>query len=109
MGRVTPRGGWGVQESRMVSHLQDNAPCICERQHRAVMPREGQRMFTTGASLLGLAASMFILAMVSRNGAAEPVSEAMALLQKGTTAERRHAAEVLAQIGDQRAAQPLAQ
>jgi tetratricopeptide (TPR) repeat protein len=66
-------------------------------------------MFTTGAGLLGLAASMCILAMVSRNGAAEPVSQAMALLQKGTTVERRHAAEVLAQIGDQRAAQALAQ
>ena len=66
-------------------------------------------MLTTGSSLLGLAASMFILAMMSRNGAAEPVSQAIALLQKGTTSERRHAAEVLAQIGDQRAAQPLAQ
>jgi tetratricopeptide (TPR) repeat protein len=66
-------------------------------------------MLTTGSSLLGLAASMFILAMMSRNGSAEPVGEAMALLQKGTTAERRHAAEMLAQIGDQRAAQPLAQ
>ena len=66
-------------------------------------------MLTTGSSLLGLAASMFILAMMSRNGAAEPVSQAIALLQKGTTSERRHAAEVLAQIGDQRATQPLAQ
>jgi HEAT repeat protein len=52
---------------------------------------------------------MFILAMVSRNGSAEPVSHAMGLLQKGTTAERRHAAGVLAQIGDQRAGQVLAQ
>jgi tetratricopeptide (TPR) repeat protein len=66
-------------------------------------------MFTTGSSLLGLAASMFILAMVSRNGAAEPVSQAIALLQKGTTPERRHAAGVLAQIGDQRAVPALAQ
>ena len=66
-------------------------------------------MFTTGASLLGLAASICILAMVSRNGAAEPVSHAITLLQKGTTAERRHAIEVLAQIGDQRAAPALAQ
>lgn len=65
-------------------------------------------MFTTGSSLLGLAASMFILAMVSRNGAAEPVSQAMALLHKGTTPERRHATEVLAQIGDQRAVPALA-
>lgn len=65
-------------------------------------------MLTTGSSLLGLAAGLFVLAMMSRNGAAEPVSQAIASLQKGTTAERRHAAEVLAQIGDQRAAQPLA-
>jgi tetratricopeptide (TPR) repeat protein len=65
-------------------------------------------MFTTGASLFGLAASMFILAIVSRNGAAEPVSHAITLLQKGTTSERRHATEVLAQIGDQRAAPALA-
>jgi len=56
-----------------------------------------------------LAASVFILTMVSRNGAAEPVSQAIALLQKGTTPERRQAVEMLAQIGDQRAAQPLAQ
>src|SRR5438093_6602281 len=67
-------------------------------------------MLTTGgSSLLGLAASLFILAMVSRNGAAEPVSQAITLLQKGTTSERRHAIEVLAQIGDQRAAPALAQ
>jgi tetratricopeptide (TPR) repeat protein len=66
-------------------------------------------MFTTGASLLGLAASMCILAMVSRNGAAEPVGHAITMLQKGATAERRHATAVLAQIGDQRAAPALAQ
>ena len=66
-------------------------------------------MLTTESSLVMLAASVFILAMVSRNGAAEPVSQAIALLQKGTTSERRHAAELLAQLGDPRAAQPLAQ
>src|SRR5215470_17619718 len=66
-------------------------------------------MFTTGAGLLGLAVSMCILAMVSRNGATEPVSQAIALLQNGNTSERRHAAEVLARLGDPRAAQPLAQ
>ena len=66
-------------------------------------------MFTTGACLLGLATSMFILAMVSRNGAAEPVSHAITMLQKGTTSERRRATEVLSQIGDQRAAPALAQ
>ena len=66
-------------------------------------------MLTTGASLLGLAVSMLIVAMISRNGSAEPVSHAIALLQKGTTSERRQATEVLAQIGDQRAASALAQ
>lgn len=66
-------------------------------------------MLTTESGLMILAASMFILAMASRNGAAEPVSQAIALLQKGTTLERRQAVEVLAQIGDQRAASPLAQ
>src|SRR5262245_26191626 len=66
-------------------------------------------MLTTESSLVILAASVFILGMVSRNGAAEPVSQAIALLQKGTTLERRHAAEMLARLGDPRAAQPLAQ
>lgn len=66
-------------------------------------------MLTTESSLVMLAASVFILIMVSRNGAAEPVSQAIALLQKGNTSERRHAAELLAQLGDPRAAQPLAQ
>ena len=66
-------------------------------------------MLTTESSLVMLAASVFILVMVSRNGAAEPVSQAIALLQKGNTSERRHAVEVLAQLGDARAAQPLVQ
>jgi len=66
-------------------------------------------MLTTGSGLLMLATGVFILAMVSRNGAAEPVSHAIALLQKGSTAERRQAIAILAQIGDRRAAQPLAQ
>ena len=66
-------------------------------------------MLTTESSLVMLAVGVFILGMVSRNGAAEPVSQAIALLQKGTTSERRHAAETLAQLGDPRAAQPLAQ
>jgi tetratricopeptide (TPR) repeat protein len=66
-------------------------------------------MLTTGSGLMMLAASVLVLAIVSRNGAAEPVSQAIALLQKGTTPERRQAAEVLAQLGDPRAAQPLAQ
>jgi len=66
-------------------------------------------MLTTESGLVMLAASVCILAMVSRNGAAEPVSQAIASLRQGTTSERRHAAEVLAQLGDPRAAQPLAQ
>ena len=66
-------------------------------------------MLTTESSLVMLAASVFILVMVSRNGTAEPVSQAIALLQKGNTSERRHAVEVLAQLGDARAAQPLVQ
>lgn len=66
-------------------------------------------MLTTGAGLVMLAASVCILAMMSRNGAAEPVGQAIALLQKGTTSERRQAIEMLAQIGDQRAAPPLVQ
>src|SRR5207249_10123552 len=83
--------------------------CPGRQGSHAVNAKEGQRMFTTGAGLVGLAASLFVLAIVSRNGAAEPVSHAIALLQKGTTSERRHATEVLAQIGDQRAVQALAQ
>jgi tetratricopeptide (TPR) repeat protein len=66
-------------------------------------------MLTTGSSLLMLAASVCILAIVSRNGAAEPVSQAIALLQKGTTLERRQAAEALAQFGHPQAAPALAQ
>src|SRR5215471_13064093 len=76
---------------------------ICDRR------REGGTMLTTESSLAILAASVFILGMISRNGAAEPVSQAIALLQKGTTSERRHAAEMLARLGDPRAAQPLSQ
>src|SRR6266571_6709623 len=71
--------------------------------------KEGETMLTTESSLVILAASVFILIMVSRNGAAEPVSQAIALLQKGNTSERRHATALLAQLGDPRAAQPLAQ
>jgi tetratricopeptide (TPR) repeat protein len=66
-------------------------------------------MFTIGAGLLGLAASLCVLAMVTRNGSADPGGHAITLLQQGSTPERRQAAEVLAQIGDQRAVQPLAQ
>ena len=66
-------------------------------------------MLTTEPSLVMLAVSVFIFTIISRNGAAEPSSQAIALLQKGNTSERRHAAGVLAQLGNQRAVQPLAQ
>lgn len=64
-------------------------------------------MVTTGSSLMLLAASVFVLAMVSRNGSADPVGHAISLLQKGNAAERRKAIETLARLGDRRAAQPL--
>lgn len=66
-------------------------------------------MFTTGSSLLGLAVSLFVVAMVTRNGSTDPVGHAVTALQKGTTPERRQAADFLGQLGDQRAVQPLAQ
>lgn len=54
--------------------------------------------------LVGLA----LMVLFARNGAAGPITEAIALLEKGKTAERREAVLTLARIGDQRAAQPLA-
>lgn len=65
-------------------------------------------MFTTGASLLGLAVSLLAMAMVTRNGSTDPVGHAISALQQGTTPERRQATDLLAQLGDQRAVQPLA-
>ena len=58
--------------------------------------------------LLVMTAGLALMVMLSRNGSAEPVSEAIAQLEKGKTAERRQAVLTLARIGDQRAAQPLA-
>ena len=66
-------------------------------------------MFITGSSLLGLAASLLVFAMVTRNGSTDPGSHATSLLQTGTPPERRQAADLLAQIGDQRAVPALAQ
>lgn len=66
-------------------------------------------MFTTGSSLLGLAVSLFVVAMVTRNGSTDPVGHTITALQTGTTPERRQALDLLAQLGDQRAIQPLAQ
>ena len=60
-------------------------------------------------SLMLVTAGFFILMLTSRNGTAEPASQAITQLQKGTSAERRQAAETLAQIGDQRAIEPLVQ
>ncbi len=55
-----------------------------------------------------LVAAMLIVAMAAGNGATEPVSQSIILLQRGDTAERREAVEVLARLGDQRAVEPLA-
>ena len=63
---------------------------------------------STPTNLLMMAAGLALMALLPRNGSAEPVSEAIAMLEKGRTAERREAVLTLARIGDQRAAQPLA-
>jgi tetratricopeptide (TPR) repeat protein len=60
-----------------------------------------------GAGLTMFAAGALGLALAVGNGAAEPVSQSIVLLQKGNTAQRRDAAEILARLGDQRAVQPL--
>ena len=59
-------------------------------------------------NLLMMAAGLALMVLLSRNGSAEPVGEAIAMLETGKTAERRQAVLTLARIGDQRAAQPLA-
>lgn len=66
-------------------------------------------LVSTGTGLAILTAGILLVALTSSNGAAEPVSQAVHLLQQGKTAERRQAAEVLAHLGDQRAIQPLVQ
>ena len=63
---------------------------------------------STHANLLMMTAGLVLMVLLSRNGSAEPVSEAIAMLEQGKTAERRQAVLTLARIGDQRAAQPLA-
>jgi tetratricopeptide (TPR) repeat protein len=60
-----------------------------------------------GASLALVAVGTLGLALAVSNGVSEPVSQSIVLLQKGNTAERREAAEILARLGDQRAVQPL--
>lgn len=59
-------------------------------------------------NLFMVTAGLALMVLLSRNGSAEPITEAIALLEKGKTAERRQAVLTLARIGDQRAAQPLA-
>lgn len=63
---------------------------------------------STSISLAILAIGVLAAALTSGNGASEPVSQAIAALQNGNTAERRQAAEVLARLGEQRAIPPLA-
>ncbi len=57
---------------------------------------------------LVLVAAMLMVAMAAGNGATEPVSQSIVLLQRGSTAERREAVGLLARLGDQRAVAPLA-
>jgi tetratricopeptide (TPR) repeat protein len=52
---------------------------------------------------------VLLIAMAATNGAAEPVSQAIASLQTGNTSARREATEILARIGDQRAVPSLTQ
>ena len=65
-------------------------------------------IISTETGLTMLATCAVFLAFTLRNGAAEPVKQALAILQNGSTSERRQAAETLAQIGDQQAVEPLA-
>lgn len=65
-------------------------------------------IFSTSSGFLMLATCAVLMAFTLRNGAAEPVKQAVAILRDGSTAERRQAAETLAQIGDQGAIEPLA-
>lgn len=57
---------------------------------------------STSISLTILVIGVLAVALTSGNGASDPISQAMAVLQKGNTSERRQAAEVLARLGDQR-------
>ena len=59
-------------------------------------------------NLLVMTVGLALMVLLSRNGAAEPITEAIAMLEKGKTTQRREAVLTLARIGDQRAAQPLA-
>ena len=65
-------------------------------------------LFSLQTNLWVVSAGLVLMVLLSRNGAAEPVAEAISLLDKGKTTERREAVMTLARIGDQRAAQPLA-
>ena len=59
-------------------------------------------------NLLVMTVGLALMVLLSRNGSAEPITEAIAMLEKGKTTQRREAVLTLARIGDQRAALPLA-
>jgi tetratricopeptide (TPR) repeat protein len=56
-----------------------------------------------------LTAGVLLATVTASNGATEPVSHAIMLLQTGNTAARREATEILARIGDRRAVPALTQ
>ena len=60
-----------------------------------------------GDGLMIVLVSCLLLGMAVGNGHADPVGQHIVLLQRGNTAERRDAVEVLARLGDQRAVQAL--
>ena len=62
---------------------------------------------STGWMLVGT--TLLVLTLAYRNGSTEPVAAAITSLQHGDTVTRREAVELLTQIGDKRAWQPLAQ
>lgn len=66
-------------------------------------------MVSTSAVFLGLVTTLIAVAILSRNGTADPGSHALGALRTGNTAERRQAIELLVQLGDQRAIRPLAE
>jgi tetratricopeptide (TPR) repeat protein len=61
----------------------------------------------TNTGLTLLAVGVLLVVLTAGNGASEPASQAIVLLQKGNTAERREATALLIRYGDERAIQPL--
>jgi tetratricopeptide (TPR) repeat protein len=75
---------------------------------RYQLGKEGRKMFVaTDTGLTLLAVGMLFVVLTAGNGAADPGSQAIVLLQKGNTAERREAVALLIRYGDKRAVQPL--